>query len=411
MRRRLKTSTLYLGLLSATLAIDFINGQFATLHIGELFRLLLVCVSFVIVASLSRKKLTYCILIYLFFIANACVEYIKYKELSQLLYNLSMGMKTTLVFLIGNALTIMMEKGMIGYKDIAKVLLVNALYGPGLFLLAKVFKLESASYMFSGQAVGSKAGFISLNTVNAALLILYCFSIYHTIRERKIYWVFLSVYILIPMIGLGTKTAILTSVLVPVLFFVIESKKMSVWRFVLLGILVLVLIAAAFWNRIYSALEGIVSMQKYKLAGRDFATYLFSTRNQRLSKVAELYYEDFCILELFVGKGYYHFHTLVGATEGGAMRPIEMEWADIFTSYGLVGMLYTYVYVIQSLIICMKRKCDEYKLHFWTAVLLLVYGSMAGHLFSEALSATLYAAVIACCNQTRKCEKNNEYKT
>ena len=92
-------------------------------------------------------------------------------------YDISIGVKSALFFLIYNALFILNKRNKIRIDDIKFVIFINMLYGPLLFLASSIAGVGRSSYTFGGHIVGSKGLFLSLNSVNIALVVLYIFSI------------------------------------------------------------------------------------------------------------------------------------------------------------------------------------------------------------------------------------------
>ena len=79
------------------------------------------------------------------------------------------------------------------------------------------------------------------------------------------------------------------------------------------------------------------------------------------------------------------------------VRPIEMDWADLFVTYGIVGFLFSYLFVGSKLIsMRSQRKMKECGTpYYWATLILLIYGTFAGHLFFEAISSTFFGIVLA----------------
>ena len=131
---------------------------------------------------------------------------------------------------------------------------------------------------------------------------------------------------------------------------------------------------------------------------RDFWTFLFSTRNVRLVAVIKEYFETFSILDIVTGRGYFNLHHFVAQylNTSDMVLPIEMDFFDVFFSYGVPGLLFTYVYAIKAILHAReKRKVARIQGYYWSSVIILIYGVLAGHLFQEAISSTFYALSIA----------------
>ena len=102
---------------------------------------------------------------------------------------------------------------------------------------------------------------------------------------------------------------------------------------------------------------------------------------------------------MIFGKGYFAPHNEIGLIMGASsndVRPIEMDWADIFMSYGLVGFVFTYGIALFLLYITFKkRKNKETQFYFIALCILIIFASTGGHVYGEAISATFLGIILA----------------
>lgn len=391
---RLSLKKVLYWMLSLTLLIDFVNGIVPQAHIGEICRIALLLLCMVIAYKKKRNTFLKFVLWGCFLAVNITISMIV-SGAGAISTDIAAGIKTLIVFFVANALVIVFRDAS---YEIDNILRNNLIYGPGLFILTKIIGLGRDSYIFSGNAVGFKSVFLSLNSINVAFLILFIYSISKIHSEKKTgLWIAASIYTMIPLLMLGTKTSYAMIVIVPVFFAFINSRRKKTWLFALVAIVALLGIISVFGEKIYRLLEPSIRRQLYLFNQRNIWTYAISARNIMVTGAFQHYFDTFSIIDLIPGRGYYDVHYAVGRQLGiAASIPIEMDWADILVSYGLIGFFYTYAFSIKAIIRAWKvRKNRIIQGYFWAAVILLLYGSFAGHLFMEAISSTFYAIVIA----------------
>lgn len=385
-------------MLSSTLLVDTLNGMFSGFHIGEIFRVLLLTICFYILCKKNKRSFQRVIIIVVFLGLNLCLSVVL-NGIVALGTDISVAMKSIIFIVVYKALITVYKNETEGINKIDKIIRNNLIYGPALFIFSTFLGKERASYSFAGISIGNKGAFLSLNSVNAALIVLLIYAISMIfLSEKKLVWALAAVYVSIPMVMLGTKTSLAMIIIIPVYFVFLNSKKKKTWGIVLVGFISGLLILPIFSDRISEAIDSIMFRQNYLFSQRDFATYLFSTRNLRLDRILNYYQKTFSLFDVFPGRGYYGIHMVVAQLEqlGNKPIPIEMDWVDILVTYGFCGFLYTYIPAIKALKKTRKyRKAIQIQRYFWTAIILLMYGSLAGHLFLEAISSSFFAIVVA----------------
>lgn len=397
-RLKISKASLLQFMLSATLMIDYLNGMFQGLHLGVLFRGFLIVVCF---SNLDDKRsLLQCLMVYLFLLLNLIGSFAVFREAAGLRNDISMALKVSLAFLITITLLRLHRKGVATGSYIERIIKANLAYGPGLFFFSMLMGRGGASYSWGGASLGFKSEFMSLNAVNAALIVLYIYTITKLLCEKdKLKWLALSAYVMIPMALLGTKTGIACVIVIPVMMFFVNLRSRRVWCTVGVILVILVLFSPVIIKVAGRKLGAIFDRQRNLFEKRDFMTFLFSTRNQRLARALKYYSETFSVMDVFPGRGYYEFHKHIIYTETAVSHnyiPIEMDWADILTAYGITGFLFTYIPSIAY--ICRARghlSNRNVQICFWSAVILIAFGSLAGHVFTEAISSTFLAVVTA----------------
>lgn len=393
---KINLKTMLVFMLSSTLFIDYLNGVFPLFKIGIISRIVLIIICFMIALKYNKNLFGKYICICLFLITNTLVSIILNGMRATV--DITYAMKTMLFFLIATSLVELFRKHYLCFKDIEKILSINIIYGPALYLVSFFMGDGRSSYTFSNAAVGFKSNFLSLNSLNIALLVMYMFSVSKFFTTGKGKWGLASGYVAIPLIMLGTKTSLILVVACPIIFMCKNIKRKSFFKglkYIVIGILLLMpIILPYIWPSIQAAIE----RQLYMMGKRDIWTYLFSTRNVRLIAILEEYFRTFTPLDIIIGRGYFDLHHFVAQYLSSAelVLPIEMDFFDIFFSYGIPGLLFTYVYSVKAIVKAIPiRKNTNVQSNFVASIIILGYGILAGHLFQEAISSTFYALCIA----------------
>lgn len=401
-------------LLAATLLIDYLNGMLIGWHIGEFFRILLIVLCFSILYK-DRTKLIKCLFIYLFLVFNIICSIVVWNhDIMAFIYDMSMAFKVSLVFLLTTTLVLLFKQKRIGINFIDDILKINLMYGPGLFIVTRALGVGRGSYLWNDSFLGFKSLFLSLNSINIALIVLYIFAVSHMYTDKNpLRWGIYSVYVIFPLLMLGTKTGLVMIIAVPLILFYINAKQKRTWIICASVLITLLFLLPLVGDVVYKNLSAIIERQDYLFEQRDVVTYIFSTRNLRLIRSLEYYWETLSVLDFFPGRGYYAFHSIIGQWEGAKVIPIEMDWADIFTSYGIVGFLFTYVY---SLCILFRKKVIMQvriiQVYFLSSLFVFLFGTFGGHLYFEAISSTFFSLVcsgiVICTTGNNILEKNYE---
>lgn len=394
--RKITVKDIVFLMLSLTILIDFLNGILAGMHLGEAFRIILLLVCSCYILKYGRKEKSTYLTVAFFLIFNVFFSSIVFGD--GLMTNIRMALKYSIFFAVFLTLMSMHRRCIIGIADIDKVIRVNIYYAPALFIFSYILEIGQSSYNFADQNLGFKSGFLSLNSVNIALIALYIFCINKLFNSDEKKWFLLSLYVAVPMAMLGTKTGYAIIVAVPVLFLLLGIKKKRTWRILMLATIGSLILAKPFRSRVLPLFQGIIARQKLLYSQRSLWTYLTSTRNIRVSNVLGYYFTRSNPLTIFFGSGYYWIHNIAARLEmtTSSVIPLEMDWADLLVTYGLIGFIFTYYFVLKRIIKAGNiRKIAGGTAYFWTSVILLLYGTFAGHLFFEAISSTFYGIALA----------------
>lgn len=387
-------------LLSATVFFDFINGIFTKYPVGEAIRLFCVFVSFVYILKYKRDEMIYIYVIFLYFLANSLVAYTGLLNKFGLSFDLKMVLKAVYFVIIFKGIKSLYHKEKIRKDILRKIIINNLYYTPLLFIFAYVFGLGKTSYENVG--VGFKGTFVSLNSINIAMIVLFVFSVDAFSRNKeKLKWAFLSIYIAVTMILLGTKSSFIFTGFAIGVYFLFNIKKVKVGVFIYVTIMIILLgtLASSKADVSMGYLDKLLFRQKYLFENRDLLSFLLSGRNWLFESVWEHFNDNISFFRVLFGSGYFKVHSQLAMDLNmpyNAVRPIELDFVDIFFSYGVVGVLLTYGYFIKLFSNGIKNFYrGTMQPYFVALVCLFIFSLLGGHVFLEAISSTFMGICFA----------------
>lgn len=173
-------------ILIATVGIDFLNGLTSIDILGQLIRVAFFILLLYVELRIDKKgffvilaALLYCVFVMLAsFMADGTIG------LSSLTYEIGVIVKLLLFFSIFRVVTKLNECGYIPVSFIDSVFKVSAIYVPILYLGTSILGIGVSSYS-GGQ--GFKSVFLSLNSINIAMLLLYAFCLEKCFAERRLH--------------------------------------------------------------------------------------------------------------------------------------------------------------------------------------------------------------------------------
>ncbi|MCU5095061.1 O-antigen ligase family protein [Bacillus wiedmannii] len=394
-------------LLSITLLIDFINGIFTELPIGETYRILVLAIASFFIFKVNVRDLMYIFLMFCYVCINSLISYTDTINQFGLTFDLKMSLKAIYFIVLFKVIRSLYKANKFKLNTIKKIILNNLYYTPFLFLISYVLGIGKTSY--ENQSLGFKGTFMSLNSINVALLVLFIFALDGLLRNKnKLKWLFTLICITIPMILLGTKSSLIFIGFVPVLYIIINMKfKINIklsklvlyyWSFIFVS-LALMLFIYMDVDTPESYVDQLLQRQQYLFENRDLMSYVLSGRNWLLETGSNIFFADSNFINVLFGVGYFNIHNAIAVAwqmDWNAVRPIELDFFDIFFSYGVIGILLTYGYF--SFYFFKGFKNFKNKLaqpYFVTLVTLLIFSLLGGHVFLEAISSTFLGLCLA----------------
>lgn len=386
-------------MLALTIFADFLNGLVPNLQIGPLFRVGMLIVCFCAILLYSKRGTYYVGAIVAYLVLNSLLTVFKHQSVSGFVYDAKMAMKVCLYISIFCALSALYKQGKITGAMIQHVVFISMIYTPILFVASDLLGVARVSYTHGG--VGSKSAFLSLNSINCALIVLYSVAMYRTFFVKpRLLWAAAATILMVPMVMLGTKTSILVAVMVPALCVFLQLKSPKQWIIALCSCAFLVGLFLLVADHIPGELGEIIRRQVHLFKQRDLITYLLSGRNWMLEVGWEYYTESSGFLEYLFGQGYYYSHQILAELTNYKtydVRPIELDWADLILAYGPTALTFTYGHVAYVLGKTFKQYRNPNVAPYLVSVVLLTgFSATAGHVFTEAISSTFLALAASC---------------
>jgi hypothetical protein len=234
--------------------------------------------------------------------------------------------------------------------------------------------------------IGTTGFFFESNSYALILIIIEATLILFFISSIKL-WKLLSLIIIFSLLALtvATKTAIIGSVIIPLIIIYFKRKKIFYFMFIFLSLIAL------------SQIENIEKMSEISKISNEIDNMglvdgVSSGRSDRASIALNNYLENFSFIEKLVGIG--NNRMIKDINLGGFS---EIDFIDILLSAGIIGFLLVYFpfFIISYNLLLQNRKNKiiEFKIVFILNVFFLVISSLGGHLFTSG-SPTIFLALL-----------------
>ena len=400
MKRTFSRTDAIWALLSFTVLIDFFNGLLPSTSIGLVCRGLLLGLCLTSLLSHNKRAAVVALVSLGLLCANAAMSFLHHRSMTGLVYDVKMLLKVGMYLIICMTLTTLYDNGKLSAKQFRWILILNICYAPGLYLLTKLLGIGAVSYVHHN--VGFRSVFLSLNSINVAYIVMYTYCVERVFRMDKkdiLKWIAALVYVMMPMLMLGTKTSFGVIAVVFVWYAVtrVFSKKGRKMVLPLLG--GLLVIAVLGFPIIADTVLPTLARQVELLGDRDLITYLLSGRNWMLDTAKEFMAQNQTPFTTLFGHGYYASHSQLAQMSEytkNVVRPVELDWMDLFLAYGPMSLVITYGHAGWGLLRNLKYlRTPEVEHYLISGALLLGFSAMAGHVFTEAISATFLALAVS----------------
>jgi len=387
-----KLDALIVLLMFALLPIDMINGIMLRnaiilpITLGQVFKLIIIAVLFFRFFIFNFKLLVTSFLMFLMLLAPTFYQILIHVDASFLFSDIIKVSKyLTPLFSFFFFRDYINRQDAIELKQLFKlvrfsyiILVVN--------ILIKYIGLGYPMYRYGD--IGSKGFFYAGNETSALLIILSAI-LAHSILLTSKRWKFYAfmTFSLVVGISIGSKTGVLGILLLMLLIPIkqssirLSSKGLQKLNYKLFAYVPLIGFGA------WLALKSSAGYERisYFWNKLDVLTFVFSHRNFFFLDAYKVFKEKYKLMEMFIGVGQTKYEFLNNS------KIIEIDIADIFFTYGLMGIL-LFIFLIEKLLTKSFRfsKIKEYKhtnFVFLMVFILLGISSISGHVFSSGMSA------------------------
>ncbi|MGM0214806.1 O-antigen ligase family protein [Enterococcus sp. AZ109] len=384
--------------------IDVLNGVFLfygyNLPIGTVYRLLFIAYILleVSIRGIRSTKLYQLLLLSTFSLVAVCIVQTLFFNtgISVLVKESSYIIRFCLCLLIPFFAEQFQEQVSLD-KVIKLTVVLDMLLITGL-VVPYLFNLGSSTY---DNTAGFKGFYFATNDIAYAFLIMLFLMGWYLIQRKQfavpaylsIILYFFNMYCLLI---LGTKSGLVVGALYSIYllcYFLFAYKspflfeQFLVFEFILAGIVLMVLKGK---DLLLQALSGVIRRFSYFriLYQDDWPRLLLSSRNIYLQDAVDKFLQTANNQVIFFfGSGFENRWTWYGR-KGGL---IEMDFFDMFFSYGIIG---TFVLlVVMGYFLNTAAQQDNRRFCLFLLIFTIVYSFIVGHVFFSALSATVFGVV------------------
>lgn len=392
--------------------IDMLNGMFEiiglSLPFGQVIRMIFLLISLAIIVIMPKNEFKWkfiSIISLFYYVAQIGINYII--DNFPLNNDIGISMKLCLFICMYCCICCCINQKILCRSDIEKVIKFSMKIIPISIFISSILKISFVSYGDSNS--GNKGLFIATNSINIVLIILLIFALYFYYKKNgKITDILLN-FIALIMIGSKSSFLFLLFILLVIMFFNSTDRiKTVVSTFIIVSIIIIIL-NVIFKEEIISILERQKYFYDNAVKNNTILTYLLSGRNTFLEVAYNNLINDISIGKVIFGIGSYDMQYKIGYNLGyGILKGIEMDFFDIFFSYGIIGIFASYGVFIYGLKYKIKNKKDRLFINL-ALVSIFIFSFLGGHTFTEAMPATYMSIVLAfkyCINMEEKYERS-----
>lgn len=414
-------------LFAYTAIIDSINGFLMfnyniSISIGQLYRVLtiLIMIFFIFRFKLNVDQNKGIIIIYYLIFVQFFYFFIHH-SLGGLLNDLTEAMRIVLIISIVEGIKKLNEHKKITLSVIEKVFKCSIL----LFPLCMIFPwLFGAGYSMYVNDVGYSAFFFASNDLNIVLVIMLVYSIDKMflnlkIKQRNLYYIISTLFLIVSLLLVGSKSSAFFGGLV-VVFYIIKNlsestspqKKMKVLITTLSSLIISYYVVSVYFSEeILAAFDRhLYFFNQDFIDNNSFSTFILTGRDNFLDGAINAFQSGNELVRLFFGAGYFTHTSETGQFLNRGATPIEMDVFDVFFSYGLIGSVLIYGYLMKILfnVKHFKAVMKNYSRYYFGFIIIIIYSSLGGHVMFSALSGGYFALI---CGALIIISRNQKYES
>jgi hypothetical protein len=402
--------------LSCTFLIEFINGITVDennnkLSFGIIIRAIFLIFFLCIIFKYEFKKaLMIFIIFFLFFINVVLSYYLNHFSVEGIIYDIKVLSKIMFFLSCIFAVNLLYKNKLFRLSTLKRTIYNNLYSIPVLMILSYFLGIGKSTY---GDA-GFKGAFNQVNTINAALIVMFIFALEKFyVSKNKILQLFFVITITVILILLGTKSSFFFVAFSLIMYIFYDSKNITrKLLFVFIMIILIFPIKFIIIKFFYDQIQSVINRQRYFMSiNQDsFITYLLSSRDKFFIAELQNFINDFSIRRIIIGIGkYYEQIELARNINIYSFKGIEMDLFDIFFSYGVFGLIVTY---FLSIYLWIKNRNKIFKIdqrpYTISFICLIIFSILGGHIFVDSAGGTFLALMLSGMYMINKGENFNE---
>ncbi|MCH1960638.1 O-antigen ligase family protein [Romboutsia hominis] len=398
----LKNNPLYEKLLIFTLGllpiIDSINGFVMSttgISIGVIIRLFILILLFKYTYERNNfQRIIYISIFIFYFVFVSIYTFFIHQQVGGMAKELMSLSKLFFILLLIESYRNKIKDYKRGLKLIENIIDLNIILFPLCIIIPTI--LDVGLDVYSG-GIGSKGFFNSNNEVAMALGILFIFSIDNLYKNTNLVNTIKILLIIISTILLSSKIGYAIPIVVTLIYtakslFRIKEKGKFLSYIAISFIIVAILLIGKYR---YILMEMYKRQEYLKNISGSLVYVTLGGRNQLLAYMNEAFSNlKYNFIGIIFGIGMLNEQILLGKYLSMPLKLIEMDFFDLFYSYGIVGMLIVYGYFISIMYRYGTIKENGFKFTL-ALIAILTLGGIGGHVFWNAIGGSILA--IVCC--------------
>lgn len=261
---------------------------------------------------------------------------------------------------------------------------------------------------------GYRGFYSSANELSIVLVCMYIYSLYKLIMTPSLGGVVNVGVNFFATILTGTKVGMIMIVVGSVVVLLLVKKNSSVIKGLVLFALFFSIGCILFYDYVAQIVDESMQMIefKYKQLDVDFVSFMLSLRNYRIIPQINMFYQEsnYAFLNLIFGVGYAEQWKRGVTTIGYGIT--EMDWFDVLFQHGIVMLMIVFCFYVRPLQGMILKKNTQWIIRF-LILIMLIYGTLAGHTIQFTLPSTILSVLMIInyqeCNQKNENSCGNKY--
>lgn len=378
--------------------VDSLNGFLVQNNLpsfGQPYRLIFFVFLFLFTYINNKlSNIIYINFMFLYIFTIMSISFFYHQSLDGLLYELIKVSKFIFIIFIIESYKNYVTDYKTGLMVIEKIINYNIVLFPLSIIIPRL--LNIGYYVYSDGS-GYKGFYKANNELSIVFVFLFIFVIDRLYQNINIKNIILFMLVLISIYMIGSKVAIVVPLGVIFIYLcksIINYKNKYIFSIMVVSIFLIILYLG--FNLYVEDIMKIYGRQKYfyyKFKDTPL-TFILSSRNNFLEIMINNFKStDLNFLKFLFGYGMYIKDSIIANELVRNLKEIEMDFFDIYYSYGIIGIIIIYGYFIKYIKPFTKTSgyYFKYRLSF---IIIIILGFLGGHVFWGALAGSIFSIVV-----------------